>query len=396
MKKIIFIIVFLLFLFPNNVFALSSEYEDLLYNLVGEEVVEEKINVYFFYGNGCPHCEKEKKFLDSLEEKYKDNIQVFRYETWDDSHNANMMLTAKEIFGVSLTKSVPFTVVGTEYNLGFNDYVGEKIENQVASYLEIKDFESIVDENKVDIPIIGKIDMKDTSIIFIAIVLGFLDGFNPCAMWILLFLINMLIGMKDRRKMLLFGLVFLFVSGLVYFLAMLGINTFLTYISVPVIRGVIGVVAVIIGIYNVRKFIINRKSDNGCHVVDSKKRKKIFDKIKKFTTEKNVFLALIGVIALAISVNTIELACSTAFPATFAEILVVNEISGVASIFYLIIYTLFYMIDDMVVFVIATATLTISASSSKYGKYTSLVGGIIMFIVGILLILKPEWIMFNF
>ena len=396
MKKIIFIIVFLLFLFPNNVFALSSEYEDLLYNLVGEEVVEEKINVYFFYGNGCPHCEKEKKFLDSLEEKYKDNIQVFRYETWDDSHNANMMLTAKEIFGVSLTKSVPFTVVGTEYNLGFNDYVGEKIENQVASYLEIKDFESIVDENKVDIPIIGKIDMKDTSIIFIAIVLGFLDGFNPCAMWILLFLINMLIGMKDRRKMLLFGLVFLFVSGLVYFLAMLGINTFLTYISVPVIRGVIGVVAVIIGIYNVRKFIINRKSDNGCHVVDSKKRKKIFDKIKKFTTEKNVFLALMGVIALAISVNTIELACSTAFPATFAEILVVNEISGVASIFYLIIYTLFYMIDDMVVFVIATATLTISASSSKYGKYTSLVGGIIMFIVGILLILKPEWIMFNF
>ena len=396
MKKIIFIIVFLLFLFPNNVFALSSEYEDLLYNLVGEEVVEEKINVYFFYGNGCPHCEKEKKFLDSLEEKYKDNIQVFRYETWDDSHNANMMLTAKEIFGVSLTKSVPFTVVGTEYNLGFNDYVGEKIENQVASYLEIKDFESIVDENKVDIAIIGKIDMKDTSIIFIAIVLGFLDGFNPCAMWILLFLINMLIGMKDRRKMLLFGLVFLFVSGLVYFLAMLGINTFLTYISVPVIRGVIGVVAVIIGIYNVRKFIINRKSDNGCHVVDSKKRKKIFDKIKKFTTEKNVFLALIGVIALAISVNTIELACSTAFPATFAEILVVNEISGVASIFYLIIYTLFYMIDDMVVFVIATATLTISASSSKYGKYTSLVGGIIMFIVGILLILKPEWIMFNF
>ena len=280
--------------------------------------------------------------------------------------------------------------------MGFNDYVGEKIENQVASYLEIKDFESIVDENKVDIPIIGKIDMKDTSIIFIAIVLGFLDGFNPCAMWILLFLINMLIGMKDRRKMLLFGLVFLFVSGLVYFLAMLGINTFLTYISVPVIRGVIGVVAVIIGIYNVRKFIINRKSDNGCHVVDSKKRKKIFDKIKKFTTEKNVFLALMGVIALAISVNTIELACSTAFPATFAEILVVNEISGVASIFYLIIYTLFYMIDDMVVFVIATATLTISASSSKYGKYTSLVGGIIMFIVGILLILKPEWIMFNF
>ena len=396
MKKIIFIMFFLLFLFPKTVFGLSSEYEDILYNLVGEEIVEDKINVYFFYGDGCPHCAKEEVFLDSLEDKYGDSIQVFRYETWKDSHNTNMMFSAKKILGISENKSVPFTVIGTEYNLGFNDYVGEKIESQIASYLEIEEFESIVDEDKIDIPILGKINKKDTSIVLIAIVLGFVDGFNPCAMWILLFLINMLIGMKDRRKMLLFGLVFLFVSGFVYFLAMLGINTFLSYISIPVIRSIIGIIAVVIGIYNVRKFIINRKSDNGCHVVDSKKRSKIFNKIKKFTSEKNLFLALFGVVLLAVSVNTIELACSTVFPATFAEILVVNEISGVASIIYLIIYTLFYMIDDMVVFIIAVATLTISATSAKYGKYTSLVGGVIMFIVGLLLIVKPEWIMFNF
>ena len=99
---------------------------------------------------------------------------------------------------------------------------------------------------------------------------------------------------------------------------------------------------------------------------------------------------------MAISVNTVELACSTVFPATFAEILAVNEISGISRIIYLVIYVLLYMIDDMVVFIISAATFTVFSSSSKYGKYSSLVGGIIMAIVGILLILKPEWVMFNF
>ena len=141
----------------------------------------------------------------------------------------------------------------------------------------------------------------------------------------------------------------------------------------------------LVGLLNVKKFLESRKSDDGCHVVDAKKRKKIFTRIKKFTTEKNIFLALIGVIILAASVNLIELACSTVFPATFSEILAINNVHGLLRLFYLLIYTIFYMIDDLIVFIIAVATLQFSTTSSKYGKYSGLVGGIIMLFVGILL-----------
>ena len=102
------------------------------------------------------------------------------------------------------------------------------------------------------------------------------------------------------------------------------------------------------------------------------------------------------VIILAISVNAVELACSSVFPATFAEILAVNNVVGIQKIIYLLIYTLFYMIDDLVVFVIAVATLQLSTTSSKYGKYSKVIGGIIMLLVGLLLIFKPEWLMLNF
>lgn len=307
------------------------------------------------------------------------------------------MLLSKQKMGLNKTKGVPFTVIGSDAFQGYNDSTGVKIETRLKRYLDIiTEEESLVDKYKEKIPLLGEINKKDVSIGLVAIVLGLADGFNPCAMWILLFLINMLLGMKDKKKMLILGCTFLFVSAFMYFLFMLGITSILSFLSTRFIRRLIGVVAISIGAYNIYKFVRDRKKETGCQIVDEKKRKKIFTRIKKFTQEKNIFIALTGVIILAISVNAVELACSSIFPATFAEILAVNNVTGVSRIIYLIIYTLFYMIDDLIVFIIAVATLELSTSSTKYGKYSKIISGIIMLIVGILLIFKPEWLMLNF
>ena len=398
-KKIIniLIIIMTLFLIPSVVYGLSNSYVDKTKDIVGVDIEEGKINVYFFYGDGCPHCAKEEVFLNELQDKYRDYINIYRYETWKDDNNKQLMLKAKELYGVDKKVSVPFTVIGEETNVGYNDYVGNKIEKTILKYLETDEGkETIVEKNTEYIPALGEVNVKETSIFIIAVILGLLDGFNPCAMWILLFLINMLFEMKNKKRMLILGITFLFISGLVYFLSMLGITEILSFISIVFVRSIIGLVAIIVGLVNIKKFLDNRKKDDGCHVVDAKKRKKIFTRIKKFTNEKNIFLALAGVCILAISVNLVELACSTVFPATFAEILTINNIHGFMKLFYLIIYTIFYMLDDMIVFVISVCTLQIATRSTKYGKYSSVISGIIMLIIGLLLILKPEWIMFNF
>ncbi len=399
MEKKIFKCLLLLFLvlLPVKSLALSKNYEDLLYKVLDEKVEEEKINVYFFYGDGCPHCAKEEEFLEEVKNDYGDNVNIFYYETWNNVDNKNKMLTVKSLLQRPENVSVPFTVVGKESYVGYNDYVGEKIELKIREYLDlVTNNEVITEKDKEDIPLLGRVDAKEVSIGLVAVILGLVDGFNPCAMWVLLFLINMLFGMKNKKRMLLLGIVFLFTSGFVYFLSMLGITAIFSVISVPMIRSVIGVVALVVGLFNIKKYLDTRKDEAGCHVVDEKKRKKIFTRIKKFTTEKNLWLALLGVIVLAVSVNLVELACSTVFPATFAEILAINNVTGFTRILYLIIYTIFYMLDDMVVFIIAVATLNITTASTKVGKYSSLIGGIIMLLMGILLIFKPEWVMFNF
>jgi hypothetical protein len=99
---------------------------------------------------------------------------------------------------------------------------------------------------------------------------------------------------------------------------------------------------------------------------------------------------------LAFSVNLIELLCSLGLPVIFTQVLSLNNLSTIEYIIYMIIYIIFFLIDDIIIFVIAMKTLEIKAISNKYTKYSHLIGGLIMLIIGLLLILKPEWIMFNF
>lgn len=389
-KKILLLLLFILI--PFNTFALSEDYTDKVSEIVGKDVEDGKVNIYFFHKTSCPHCKKEGKLLDSLEQKYE-NINIYRFEVSGDSQNAKYLDEVKKLFDET-SGGVPYTVIGTETFLGYNSYVGEKLEKTIQNYLDIKK-ETEQEKATFNLPILGKIDAKEVSIPFVAILLGVIDGFNPCAMWVLLFLINMFIDMKDKKKMFILGYAFLFTSALVYFLSMLGISVVLNVTAVKQIQILIALVALVAGVLNIRTYIKTR-NDTGCHVVDDKKRKKMVKRVIKITKQESLFLALIGVIALAASVNLVELACSLGFPAIFSEILALNNVTGPLRILYLIIYVFFYMIDDLIVFTIAVSTFTIAAKSTKYTKYVNLIAGIIMILIGTLLIFKPEWVMFNF
>jgi len=240
---------------------------------------------------------------------------------------------------------------------------------------------------------VGKIKTENLSLPIIAILMGVLDGFNPCAMWILLFLISILIGMNDRKKMWILGLTFVATSALMYSLFMIAwLNLALFMGSLSWIRILVAGVAIIGGIINLKSGL---NKDSGCRVVNDKKREKIFSRVKRLTSEKTFLLALGGIILLAISVNLIELLCSAGLPVVFTQILALNELSSIDHYLYILLYIIFFMIDDMIVFIIAMLTLKLTGISTKYGKISHLIGGILMIIIGLLLIFNPGLLMFN-
>lgn len=393
MKKILVFIISLFFFIPISVMALNKDYEDVTANIVSEKIEENKINIYLFYSYTCPHCHDEIEYFKELEKKYENKINIYKYEVLKNKDNAVLMKTTKNLFDVSST-GVPFTVIGKEYILGFSETTKDQIEYTLDNYL--KEENNIKNETQErTIPILGKIDVKKTSLTLVGIILGFIDGFNPCAMWILLLLINMTLSINDRKKMITIGLTFIITSGIIYFLSMLGISVILDLTMVTLVRDLIALVAIILGIYNLYIYIKTRK-DTGCHVVDKEKRKGIIKKINYILSKKSSLLMILGTIVLASSVNLVELACSLGFPTIYLELLSINNIHGLAKILYLIIYIFFYLIDDLIIFLIAVFTLKSKGISTRYNKLVNLIGGILMILMGLLLIFKPNWIMLNF
>lgn len=363
------------------------------------DVNAKEINIDFFYGNGCPICSKEEKFLEEIEKKY--DVKINKYETWYNEENAKLLDETKEKYNTT-GRGVPYTVVEDNAFLGFNTTISSQIEDKIKS---ISNDNNVNNDDKndqkedktiYDIPLIGKVDIKKVSVLLVSIVIGIVDGFNPCAMWVLLFLISSLLGMKDRKRMWIIGVTFLLTSALVYMVIMLGWLEIVVNITTSIlIRNIIAVIAVIGGLINLRTFIKSKKT-SGCTIIDDNKRTKVFEKIKNFTKEKSLFLALLGVITLAIGVNVVELACSAGLPLVFTQVLAVNNITGVNALMYVLVYIFFFLIDDLLIFIIAMTTLKLTGISNKYAKYSHLVGGILMVLIGLLLLIKPELIMFNF
>ena len=339
----------------------------------------------------CSHCAAEKEFLKTLEKKYPE-IEIKEYEVIHNAENQKILEDFYEKYQVPTGERgwVPVTFTPTKYFIGFNEQIGKDIESCIK--------ECLVGEKptsqKIKIPILGEVDISKMSLPVLTVILGTLDGFNPCAMWVLVILVSLLLTLKSRKKIALVGGTFIFAEGLLYFLFMAAwLNAFLAMKYVFWVRLLIGVLGVGFGIWRIRDFITWKPGV--CKVVDrSKSQGKILEKIKNILKPSAVPATILGVVALAFGVNLVEFFCSAGFPVMYTQILTIQGLGTIQHYLYLAFYDFFYMLDDFVVFGFAFFTLNRFGFSDKYNRYSTLIAGILILILGILLILKPGWLMF--
>lgn len=383
-------------------------------------VYAKEVDIYLFYSETCSTCQAEEEFL---EEYAKENdVNIITYEVTKNKENSDLLADVRKALN-NKELTTPYTVIGTMGLTGFSDTIKNQIKQAVLKYSE-EDYVDIVEvvkndldidyeidypEGEYEIPLLGKIDPKSVSLPLVTIIIGFIDGFNPCAMWVLLFLISMLLNMKNRKRMWIIGITFLATSALVYLSFMLAwLQIAITLSQISWVRFIIGLIALLGATVNLTSYYKERKKDDGCQVIDKNKRKSMFNKIKKiisyvdddtksfWQSEKGFILALIGIIGLAISVNLVELACSSGLPLVYTQILALNDLSRIQYFLYILLYAVFFLIDDVVIFVIAMTTLKVTGISTKYNKLSHLIGGIVMLLIGLLMIFKPEILMFKF
>ncbi|MCA9369045.1 hypothetical protein KC721_02000 [Candidatus Woesebacteria bacterium] len=367
-----------------------------------------------YYGQGCPHCKDATTFLSSIKDTYPD-LEIRTYEVYYNQTNQLKM----EQEGARLhadVRGVPFIVIGDQYVLGYHSdevtgsHIVELIENELQTHVpllylieesdtaaqnEVHSQEELSHTNQIiELPFVGKISSSSFSLPVFTIVVAAIDGFNPCAMWTLLFLITLLLGMKDKKRMWILGVVFIITSATVYFVflsAWLSFFSFFGYVRWLQIG--IGLLALGSGGYYLKDFWTNR--DGACKVTNTESKKHVFGQLKKFTQHQQLLLSVVGIVLLAIAVNLVEVICSAGLPAIYTQVLSMSDIPQWQYYLYLLLYIFIFMIDDLVVFLTAMITLKAVGVESKYARFSHGIGGIILLLIGILLILKPEWLMFG-
>ncbi|HRY36262.1 MAG TPA: hypothetical protein P5230_00065 [Candidatus Magasanikbacteria bacterium] len=374
-------------------------------------LAKEDVNLYFFWGKGCPHCAKEEELLKQFQNQYS-NLRVYDFEIYTNYKNMTLLQKTAEKLGARVD-GVPFTIIGDKYFSGFlesmtpaqlaekieecgdtkcPDSVGELVGVTKPQVTEEKPLENKPKEKKIiSVPVLGEIDAMDFSLPALTLVIGVLDGFNPCAMWTLIFLISLLLGMQNRKRMFILGSAFIISSATVYFMFMaawLNLVLFLGFIFW--VRLAIAAFAVGGGILSLREYWKNK--DGACKVTGGENKQKTFNKLKELVHHNSFWFALGGIILLAGAVNLVELICSAGFPAIYTQVLALNHLPKWEYYLYLLGYVFFFMLDDLIVFFAAMITLKMTALSGKYSRYSNLIGGLLMVIIGILLIFKPEWL----
>ncbi|MFC1659104.1 TlpA family protein disulfide reductase [Pseudomonadota bacterium] len=337
----------------------------------------------------CPHCHEEKKFINSIMEKY-DDIEVYYYDI-TEKNNYNKMIKYAAKFGIPVTKlGTPIIFTENHVIIGFDkpETTGEQIKKLFDGVLEerkIGTLNNLEEKKYLELPILGQINLFETSIPILAIVMGLADGFNPCAMWVLVYLISIIAGMNDKKKIWFLVGSFVLSSGILYFLFMTAwLNAFLYIGYVKVISLFIGLFALYIGTMGIYEFIKTR-GEVQCKLEDNKTRSKTIKRIKELAESKLSFISIVGIVGLAFVVNSIEFVCSAALPTIYTFILSQTELSIFMYYFYILLYTIFFMLDDLIIFGLAAFAVN-KYVGTKYSKYSHIIGGLVMFFIGIYLV----------
>jgi len=358
-------------------------------------VVAENSNVvleFFFSSGSCEFCEEKKPIVTDIESYYGSNITVIRYpvDRFDYIDNYNKLKS-----------------------YGFDSYPAVVVKNtSIEKYTLLFSYENITFENlraAIDYHLAGNyskeppkpteestfcffglfcINISELSLPILTLTLGFLDSFNPCSFFILLFLLNLLLYVQSRKRMLLIGGIFIFFSGFIYFLLMVSLTSISLIVNQPLLIMIIaGVIALILGIFNIKDFFFFKQGPSAS--IPEDKKPKLFEQMRKIVRASYLPSVVFATIVLAIFANTYELLCTLGFPTIYIAELTSYNLNSVQYYSYLIFYNIIYVIPLVIILLIFVVKLGGKKLTEWQGRVLKLISGVMMFSLGIVLLIKP-------
>lgn len=358
---------------------------------------------------GCPHCTAAKRFLTDLQRQRPD-LAVLIHEI-DQDPAAQKRLLDLAADRMITAPGVPAFFLRGELLIGFlspditgarivalldSPSIGEPRESEgacrVAAPVPCEDGRSALSgSDKISVPLFGYLSVRELGLPLFTFVLGLVDGFNPCSMWVLLFMLSLLAGLRDRVKMLLVAGTFVAVEGAAYFAFMAAwLNAFLFIGLSRATEVILGGVGIVAGLINVKEYWAFHRGIS-LSIPESAKPG-LYARLRGIVQAEHLIAAVVGAAVLAVLVQLVELLCTAGFPALYTRILTLHHLESWTYYGYLGIYNLAYMLDDVIVLTVGVVTLSQRKLQEREGRWLKLLSGAVMVGLGAVLMFKPEWL----
>lgn len=357
-----------------------------------------EVVVNLFYGDTCAFCHQERIYLDSLERQFGDNIIVREYEVWNNKENNDLMMDVKDNFD-DKDDGVPYTVIGNKTYTGISEEIKDSIRTDILDGIKYPKLDAVeyiksgkevptnllIDGDRMfSLPVMGEVNLDKDSSTILSFVMGVLDAFNPCSIWIFVVLTGLLLAIYDKKRRTKLGLTFVTVASLVYFIFMLtNVNMVISEVPLMVLRLGVSIALIVVGALFIDSFIKFEKKD-----------KSYLGKLQALTDKREMPIFIVIMAALSMVVSTVQIAGSGGMPVLFEIAMDVNEISGFTYGLRIFNYILSFFLVNLAMLFIITKLIDRLVMNTTLRSYSRLIGGILILLAVAFLIFFPEVLRF--
>lgn len=351
-----------------------------------EPVDDEPVRLVLFHGEGCPHCDRAQDFLEGLQERWPE-LLIEQYEVWNDAGNRDYFRQVTGELGTE-PRGVPTIVIADRLWVGYTDAVGVEIEAVVAALLAGQAAPE-TSGAVVEVPFVGDVDVGDRSLVLATVIIGFVDGVNPCSLWVLSMLLALVLHSGSRARVMLVGSIFLTITAALYGLYMVGAYSVLDYASdLGWIRAAVAVIAGGFGVLHLKEYVTHRGPS--VTIPDSRKPG-LYQRMRGLARADRSLPAVIGGTAvLAVGVSLVETPCTAGLPLLWTDMLAARDVSAAGAVLLFAIYLSVFLLDELAIFGAAVVTLRAAKLQERHGRALQLVSGTLMLALALTMLFRPD------
>ena len=373
MKKILFILTLILILPFSKVQAKET-------------------SVTLFWGDGCPHCAEEEKYLDILKQELGDNLNITKYEVWNNKENNELLTKVRNVLNDD-NEGVPFLVIGNKYFTGYTEDMAKEIKKAIFDNLKqnhlnivdlVKKGEEIptsmtLNENPtIHFSLLGNVDAKEVNTTSLALTEGMSDAINLGSLWIMLFLFGILLSVYNKKKRFILGSIFVLTSTLTY--AIFGLSgAEFTINQTAFIRSFISIIAIVIAGVSI-----------DAHMKINVPKKSFLQKLQELFGKKQMIIYVISIIITSVIATFALVNQANSSPALFKTVLEIQNVVGIGYTLNMILYYLLYLITSLILFMVINVIVKEIFIENTIGTYNRLIAGIVMLVVAALILFIPN------